>query len=87
MHLSIDAAEPRTHWRVHKLARTTSRVFERCQGFTLITASNPPRRRDVRSTASLDVSEFNYLWLRKTFGSERAERAYWQARKLLPKKT
>jgi hypothetical protein len=84
MHLSIDAAEPArigvyTNWPYY-LTR-----FERCQGFTLITASNPQEGgREINGV--LDVSEFNYLWLRKTFGSERAERAYWQARKLLPKK-
>ena len=82
VHLSIAADEPArigvyTNWPYY-LTR-----FERCQGFTLTEHSEPVEGGRMIS-GTLDVSEFPYLWLRKAFGSERAERAYWRLRADLP---
>jgi hypothetical protein len=84
MHLAIAAADPLrvgvyTNWPYY-LTR-----FERCQGFTLVSAHEPAEGgREING--ELDVSEFNYLWVRKTFGGELAERNYWRERKALAKK-
>lgn len=56
--------------------------MERCSGFTLGKAYEGKEGGRL-ITGSIDLSLYNYLWLRAGFGSERGERAYWQERELL----
>jgi len=81
LHLSITTENPSqvsvyTNWPYY-----VTRV-ENCEGFQEESAYEMSGGKAV--SGIIDVSEYQYLWLRKSFGSERSDHAYWQKRMELP---
>lgn len=53
--------------------------LQRCEGFTATEDQRPDESSRVLS-GYIDLSEYNYLWLRKHMGSEAAENRFWAER-------